>query len=350
MNIRLLYNQRKSKMAKKSAQLKLPTYFLVITITLLCFSINGQTCELFKPDPSDKDSIIPTRPNVPSADKVVSSSGFFQELPEETTCSIFMLLDQNAILSVGLVNQYCRRMATEVWKKQFLDLSNRELSNEQITNISNSIFIAINLSYNNIKSNRLQFFGNDLTKLVKIDFAGNFMGGEGLKYLTVLGNLRGLGLNGNHLRDPDLEYLVPLTNLETLDLSANYISGNGLKYLPSLKLKALDLSVNRITSQEFQNLNPCMSLMVLWIQENDIGEAGVKHIAKFSNLRKLNIYKTKVEVNWLQHLTILQHLELMNIEQDKLTQANMSSLMDRSNMTDSPGILYHRWDIWNQWD
>ena len=120
-----------------------------------------------------------------------------------------------------------------------------------------------------------------LTSLHELNLSHTPITGTGLGYLTVLGQLEKLHLQGaRNLTAGGLVQLEGLRNLRTLDLAGTMITDDSLEHLAGMtELRELNLSANLIS------------------------DAGLAHLSRLRLLRELNLDQTRASVEGIAALT-----------------------------------------------
>ncbi|XP_042952936.1 receptor like protein 21-like isoform X6 [Carya illinoinensis] len=159
------------------------------------------------------------------------------------------------------------------------------------------------LDWNNFGDSIIPSLSN-LTFLVTLSLADNHLGLEGVKgvegfkrHAHVLRNLETLILDYNWFDDSIIPSLSNLTSLVTLSLAGNYLGVEGVKAVEGWKmlsrlenLEILDLSDNALndTSSLFQSIAAIKSLKSLNLGYNELtGSLPTKELANLSNLEVL---------------------------------------------------------------
>ena len=148
-----------------------------------------------------------------------------------------------------------------------------------------------------------------LTELILRD--NDELYGRGLSCLDVMKNLNMLSCNVRGTNDQHLELLAGTETLVTLELEkSKSVTGKGLQHLTgSQSLEKLNLNYNR-----------------------GIQSADLIVIAKFANLKELQLARTQIRGTELSQLNALKKLELLNIggnylaSESELTSLNLPAL------------------------
>ncbi|MBN2590265.1 MAG: M48 family metalloprotease, partial [Sedimentisphaerales bacterium] len=165
---------------------------------------------------------------------------------------------------------------------------------------------------------------------------------EGLAHLTNMRSLKILKFPGLHLTDKGCAYLKQIKTLEILDSSttSQNITDEGMIQLGELSnLKQLCIVNNNKDSKSYgdkglESLAKCRKLEDLVINSVSITDAGMEHIAKLSNLKKLEIWDClNITDKGLAKLTNLKKLEWLNIRTPNLSVSGINNLKEMPNLT-----------------
>jgi Leucine-rich repeat (LRR) protein len=167
--------------------------------------------------------------------------------------------------------------------------------------------------------------------------------------LKGLKGLKKIYISGAGFNDPAFENLKGLAELESFGLEgADNVTAAGLTHLKSLpKLKRLtlesfkkDTKLNAAALKEVGALATLEELLFGVIEPISLSgkvpwvdDAGVAHLGKLTNLKKLNLgCCEKVTDQGLAHLKGLTKLEQLNIGNTKVTDAGLVNLKGMSNL------------------
>ncbi|HUQ90614.1 MAG TPA: hypothetical protein VM120_02960 [Bryobacteraceae bacterium] len=174
-----------------------------------------------------------------------------------------------------------------------------------------------------------------LTQLEELDLHGTAITDVGLSHIAGLRRLKKLNLAGTGISDAGIEVLRGLTELEELNLYRTKVSNAGLDGLRGLKkLLEADVRYSRVTPAGVESLRAGLpSVRVLYTEQAassamtdaqlaklprdsrtlnlegaQISDAGLRHVARLTNLEELNLSNTSVSDAGLAHLAGLQKL------------------------------------------
>ncbi|MCL6502436.1 MAG: NPCBM/NEW2 domain-containing protein [Pirellulales bacterium] len=151
--------------------------------------------------------------------------------------------------------------------------------------------------------------------VVRVDLAGrSAAGGEVLKLIGQLSELRDLALNGTGVTDSDLMHLSALAKLEKLHLGATAVSDDGLKYLqPLVALRDLRLPFTRVTGAGLEHVVRCERLQVLDLTSVELRGGHVQQLARLPRLRELILNRCTLDAPDVEALAALPALERLSL-------------------------------------
>lgn len=167
----------------------------------------------------------------------------------------------------------------------------------------------------------------------------------GIAHLKKLRSLKMLYIGRSQVTDEGLAHLKEIKSLEDLDLPNKGITDTGLIYISELSnLKRLDVSRRHYvdpsrnkeyyTDKGLAELAKCRLLEDLSIGSIGITDAGIEHIIKLTNLKKLNLFGCdNVTDAGLAKLTALKSLSNLYIHAANLTIAGLNALKPMPNLT-----------------
>ncbi len=176
---------------------------------------------------------------------------------------------------------------------------------------------------------------------------------EGLAHLTKMRSLKILKFPSLHLTDKGCAYLKQIKTLEILDsfTTSQDITDEGMIHLSELpNLKHLWIVNNNKDSKSYgdkglESLAKCRKLEELVISSESITDAGMEHVAKLSNLKKLEIWDClNITDKGLASLRALDKLESLNIRTPNLTIAGINNLKEMPNLTSLTAQFIKRGD------
>lgn len=117
---------------------------------------------------------------------------------------------------------------------------------------------------------------------------------DGLRHLGRLQNLRSLWLSSPDITDAGLNALQGLTKLRYLHLHLAKITGPGLKALPA-SVTLLDLDATEVTDEGASQVAERLAgLEYITLSNTQVTDVGLRHLARLTSLRGLNLAHTAV--------------------------------------------------------
>ena len=134
-------------------------------------------------------------------------------------------------------------------------------------------------------------------------------------------------LHGSKATDADLVCLEGLTSLRTLDLRLTSIGDEGVAHLRRLtELRFLNLFRSQLSDAGLASLSGMKDLETLLIGGTKVTDSGLAQLKGFAKLRKLSLFDTQVGDAGLVHLMGLSRLETLLIGMSKVTEAGTAAL------------------------
>ncbi|NQT01469.1 MAG: hypothetical protein HQ580_05575 [Planctomycetes bacterium] len=189
---------------------------------------------------------------------------------------------------------------------------------------------------------------SDLPKLESLCLHGmKNITDKGISHLTKLHSLKKLEIGSSQVTDKGLSYLAQVKKLERLDLPQRdqRITDIGLAHLGKLpNLKCLHVSRSHYvdpkmnkeyyTDKGLAELAKCRLLEELNIGSIGITDAGIDHIAKLTNLKRLSLFGCdNMTDKGVAKLCTLKSLTSLNISRAEVTFSGLAQLNSLSNLT-----------------
>jgi Leucine-rich repeat (LRR) protein len=170
---------------------------------------------------------------------------------------------------------------------------------------------------------------------------------DGLAHLTKMRSLKKLEISSSQVTDRGLSYLKQIKTLERIDLPQRNqrITDIGLAHLAELpNLRHLEVSRSHYvdpkrnkeyyTDKGLEALTRCRNLEELSIGSIGVTNAGMEHIAKLTNLTKLNLFGCdNVTDAGLAKLIALKSLKNLGITHSDVSIAGLNKLKPMPNLT-----------------
>ena len=160
----------------------------------------------------------------------------------------------------------------------------------------------------------LEKIGKRFPKLEELSLLGcASVTDEGFEHLAVLRGLRRFVLRGTQVRGPGLARLNA-PELEKLDLSQTPADNEALEQLARFRqLKWLNLWITQIDDKGMKHLSGLAKLAWLNLDNTRVGNEGIKHLAGLKALKTLNLRQTDIDDAGLEPLKALAGLEELTL-------------------------------------
>jgi|GEM_PF-1981507 len=161
-----------------------------------------------------------------------------------------------------------------------------------------------------INLKRLRLGGGKLDVVGPVDpLMYSSLTAQGIKDIALLINLTSLDLSSNRLGSNETEALTSLTNLTELILSWNNTGNKGVKPLALLtRMVKLDLGSTGLGDEGIGYLQPLSKLQEIHVSNNRIGDNGLRVLKNFKVLRLLSIRDNSIGKEGYQFLLEWQRL------------------------------------------
>jgi len=161
------------------------------------------------------------------------------------------------------------------------------------------------------------------------------IGDDGLKALTACKSLKVLALDDLWIATAGIEALAPLTELEELYLAGTVVDDDAAKFIAAFpKLKKLRLARTQVSDAALETLSARTSLEELDLSENSlITNSSMAHLAKLTNLKKLNLWRVQISDEGALMLASLTKMDWLNLDNSKLGDAGLPLLKDMKALT-----------------
>jgi Leucine-rich repeat (LRR) protein len=161
------------------------------------------------------------------------------------------------------------------------------------------------------------------------------IGDDGLTNLAQCPLLKVLALDDLWIGNAGLEALTNLKALEELYLAGTVVDDDSAKIIAGFPaLKKLRLARTQISDLGLETLSTCSTLEDIDLSEDSlITNAGMAHLAKLTNLRKLNLWRVQISDDGVLMLAPLIRLEWLNLDNTKLSDAGLPALKNMNALT-----------------
>ena len=140
----------------------------------------------------------------------------------------------------------------------------------------------------------------------------------------------------------DATHFQGLGSLELLWLENSDITDAGLKNLRGLtKLRELNLRCTRVTDEGLEHLAGLTNLEALYLDATQVTDAGLRHLESMKKLRSLGLSETQVTDAGLRDLQGLTTLELLYLDGTQVTDAGLEYLSGSANLRELILKSYH---------
>ena len=124
-----------------------------------------------------------------------------------------------------------------------------------------------------------------------------------------------------------------LSRLRVLSLDNTQVSDAGLKHLADLaSLQTLNLENTQVSDAGLKHLANLASLQYLWLDNTQVSNAGLKHLANLASLQYLWLDNTQVSDAGLKHLADLASLQQLWLQNTQVSDAGLKHLADLASL------------------
>lgn len=184
--------------------------------------------------------------------------------------------------------------------------------------VTNPTYGYINLTGQSISDRHLRNVPEqspDLSVVQELYLGKTQVTDAGLGELRKFPNLKVLYLHNTRVSDKGLEILQRLSKLERLNLRGCVrVTNSGLVHLKELPLTWLDIQATKVTNEGLVHLSPNLTSLTIG---NGLGpyvtDAGMPHLAKLEQLKKLDLTMAQVTNDGLKHLLGLARLQQLDL-------------------------------------
>ena len=300
--------------------------FLIFCVLLLSLASCSQT-------PDSRNTVPKVGEPEAAAIRTLKESGAAMKL-NEAGSAIDLDLHQQTIAADTL------KKIGELTSLRVLNLADSSFSDASLTALANVSTQLANLDLRGCEiSNNATASIAHFTGLRALRFSGKngktSIDDDGLKNLAGCKLLKLLALDDLWVGTEGLKSLAELKDLEELYLAGTLVDDDSAKVISGFpKLKKLRLARTQIGDAGLETLSSCSTLQEIDLSENSlITNSGVAHLAKLTNLRKLNLWRVQVSDEGALLLAPLTKLEWLNLDNTKLSDAGLPALNGMNDLT-----------------
>ena len=162
------------------------------------------------------------------------------------------------------------------------------------------------------------------------------IGDDGVRTLAACKSLKVLALDDLTFVGSDgLAALTGLKDLDELYLAGTIVDDDSCRLIAEFPLlKKLRLARNQVSDAALEILSTCSALEELDLSEDSlITDAGMAHVAKLRELKKLNLWRVQISDDGALMLAPLTKLEWLNLDNTKLSDAGLPVLKNMTALT-----------------
>ncbi|MBW3541547.1 MAG: DUF433 domain-containing protein [Planctomycetes bacterium] len=173
-----------------------------------------------------------------------------------------------------------------------------------------------------------------LDKLEKLTLIDTNVTGTGFAGWMGRRRLRRLHLAGSPVDDEGLSSLRHLSGLESLDITLAPCAGTGFADLGQLeRLRELAANGSGFTDEGLAALRHLPNLRSLAIEDTEITDKGLEHLALLRSLQSLDIQRcSRITDDGVRHLAALSGLERLDMDRTKVTGVGLAGFAESKNL------------------
>ncbi|NND98445.1 MAG: hypothetical protein HKN47_14085 [Pirellulaceae bacterium] len=180
-----------------------------------------------------------------------------------------------------------------------------------------------------------------------LNMADSSVNDDALMHLSTLASVNTVRIN---VGGPGLVHLRNMPSLTFLSLKGSELDAGALKFLNGCdKLQNLGLDETNVTDDDLSHLAPLPQLRNLWLNRTRVTDAGLPHLKKHAEIRKIILTGLNIRGPGLEHLVDLKNLEYLSLQHASCDDACMPYIgklthlktigLDDTNVTDA-GMSY----------
>ena len=221
-----------------------------------------------------------------------------------------------------------------------LNLSESALSDETLTALEKAVPKLASLDVRGCElSDKSAELLAHFTGLRALRFSGKSgkttISDDGLKLLAACKSLKVLALDDLWIGTPGLEALSGLSELEELYLAGTVVDDDSCKLIAKYpRIRKLRLARTQVSDAGLEALSGCKTLEEIDLSEDSlISDEGMAHLAKLTNLKKLNLWRVQITDAGAVQLAPLTKLLWLNLDNSKLADGGLVLLKDMKSLT-----------------
>ena len=203
----------------------------------------------------------------------------------------------------------------------------------------------LNIFHNQVEDRSIEPLTN-LKKLVSLDIGFNEISDTAIKTISLFSNLTYLSFGKNFITNVAVEDLVKLTKLNNLNIKGTHMGVEGIEGLanfPNLTCLALSLNCffnNQFNNQKVKELSQYTKLLSLNISLGELGDEGIKELTPLINLTSLNAEairknaNTPLSIAGIREIAKFINLKNLNIANNRFGDVGAGPLTNLINLTD----------------
>ncbi len=126
-----------------------------------------------------------------------------------------------------------------------------------------------------------------------------------------------------------------LTHLQELFLNNLQVGDAGLKHIAALtNLQGLHLDDTQVGDAGLKHIAALTNLQILLFDNTQVGDAGLKHIAALTNLQELYLDNMQVGDAGLKHIAALTNLQRLDLDNTQVSDAGLKHIAALTNLQD----------------
>ena len=221
-----------------------------------------------------------------------------------------------------------------------LNLSESSLSDDTLTTLEKAVpkLASLDVRGSELSDKSAELLAH-FTGLRALRFSGKSgkttISDDGLKLLAACKSLKVLALDDLWIGTPGLEALAGLSELEELYLAGTVIDDDTCKLIAKYpRIRKLRLARTQVSDAGLEALSACKTLEEIDLSEDSlISDEGMAHLAKLTNLKKLNLWRVQITDAGAVQLAPLTKLEWLNLDNSKLADGGLVLLKDMKSLT-----------------